>query len=95
MASSKRVLSVRLERYEGPVEECGTKTFRGPDALTRASACLTQWAGTAPDGGAYDKCGVTIEGADGHGFCRRYDLHRGEVVSLATYFAVRGITVQS
>lgn len=72
-----QVKEIKLYRAEGLIEECGPA---GPfDSFKAADEKLRLWAGTAPDGGCYDKCDFEIEWTDGETYKGRYDLKRHDV----------------
>ena len=75
------VTGIKLERAEGPVSECGIRTFA---TYEEAEAQLRKWAYSAPKDGGYDKVDVVINFADGEIFKARYDLYHPdrEVVDL-------------
>lgn len=64
--------SIELHRAEG-VE--ALRTVTGEDCWRYAESTLCDWAETAPTGGAYDKCDITVTWADGTVRRFRYDLH--------------------
>jgi len=70
-----KVKSVKVERAEGPTEECVPHTFEGPDAMEEAQTQMTLWSKTAPGKGhGYDKCDFVVTFEDGETYEGRYDL---------------------
>lgn len=68
---------ITLTRVEGPSSLC-----RKPVVVTTFAAAdkvLRQWARTAPDDGAYDKCDITLNLATGSVHKTRFDLTRAHV----------------
>lgn len=80
-------LSIRLERWEGLVDECGQPETVG--SFAEADALLMRWSETAPEHGGYDKCGFVITWPDGDTYTGRYDLmhHRRERPSLRDHIS--------
>lgn len=72
-----KVNEITLTRAEGPSSECRkpvtVRTFASADSILR------QWARTAPDDGAYDKCHIILNLASGGIHKIRFDLTRSHV----------------
>ena len=72
-----KATEIILTRVEGPSSECKkpvtVKTFAAADKVLR------QWAKTAPDDGAYDKCDIILNLASGNIHKTRFDLMRSHV----------------
>lgn len=69
------VAEVRMERAEGPVDECVEVVLEGPDALDKAQEVFRKWSKSAPEpGGGYDKCDFVVTFEDGETYSGRYDL---------------------
>lgn len=80
-------LSIRLERWEGLVDECGQPETVG--SFAEADAVLLRWSDTAPEHGGYNKCGFVITWPDGDTHTDRFDLvhHRRERPSLRDHIS--------
>lgn len=80
-------LSIRLERWEGLVDECGQPETVG--SFAEADAVLLRWSETAPEHGGYNKCGFVITWPDGDTYTGRFDLmhHRRERPSLRDHIS--------
>jgi hypothetical protein len=78
------VKSIWLRRAEGPTKLLGQRTVATFEA---ADAVLRDWAGTAPEGGGYDKVDFKVTWEDGETYEGRYDLVRDDTskASLATH----------
>lgn len=72
-----KATEITLTRAEGPSSESRkpivVKTFAAADKVLR------QWAKTAPDDGAYDKCDITLNLASGSVHKARFNLTRSHV----------------
>jgi hypothetical protein len=67
-------VSIRLERFEGPINREGPQEVAG---YAEADQVLARWAIDAPEEGTgYDKCGIALTFADGEQFGHRIDLQR-------------------
>lgn len=67
------VLSITLERAEGPIAECGQSKV--VSSFDHADAVLWGWAATAPKrGGGYDKCDFLVNFSNGDTYQGRFDL---------------------
>lgn len=80
-------LSIRLERWEGLVDECCQPETVG--SFAEADAVLLRWSETAPEHGGYNKCGFVITWPDGDTYTGRFDLvhHRRERPSLRDHIS--------
>lgn len=80
-------LSIRLERWEGLVDECGQPVTVG--SFAEADRVLLAWSETAPEHGGYNKCGFLITWPDGDTYEGRFDLvhHRRERPSLRDHIS--------
>lgn len=88
-----------IDRHEGQTAACGERRFAGPGCWAAAELYLAAASASAPDGGACDKCEVTITFADGFTFRGRYELRRERFSTLAaqigqawSFYARRGVT---
>jgi hypothetical protein len=72
-----KVTIIELERWEGPIEECGKKVT--VETFAQASSQLARWARNAPDTGGYDKTGFKVTWANGQTYEGRVDLQRGNI----------------
>lgn len=73
-----RPTKIVINRGEGPIRECGERTFTGPACWEMAELHIFVISSTAPRNGGYDKCDVEITWGDGAESYRfRYDMvHR-------------------
>lgn len=103
MTNTNRIAAteIMIHRSEGPSAQCVTVRFAGPGCWAAAERHLAVQSATAPDGGACDKCDVSIMFADGFLYSGRYELHRDRFTSLAaqigqawSFYACRGLTAR-
>lgn len=80
------VVSITLERAEGPISECGASVMveasETLDAWGEANVKMAGMAISAPKGGGYDKMDFTITFADGGTYSGTYDLKSAERPNL-------------
>lgn len=55
-----KITKVRVNRYEGRIDECGDVVFKGEDAEEMANEYLRKISLTAPKNAGYHKTGVAI-----------------------------------
>lgn len=67
------VQSIRLERADGPLEECVAEHLR---TWAETDEVLQEWAHTAPEDGCYHKCDFTVTWHSGETYAGRFDLQR-------------------
>lgn len=65
-----------IERAEGECLPDGTMPRAECASIAEANKVLREWAYTAPEGGAYDKCDLLVEWEDGTEYQDRFDLQR-------------------
>lgn len=73
------ITQIVVVRAEGPNELCGSWTFKGPTAEDEANKKLRQISLTAPKGGGYDKCDVTVTLSSGEEFTTRHDVKLNDI----------------
>ena len=71
-----KVNKITLTRAEGTNSECKEPVTVKVKTFAAADKVLRQWARTAPDDGAYDKCDITLNLASGNIHKTRFDLMR-------------------
>ena len=74
-----KVNEITLTRTEGPNSECREPVTVKVKTFAAADKVLRQWARTAPDDGAYDKCDIILNLASGNIHKTRFDLMRSHV----------------